>query len=112
MTNSALKVLLRAPYTVFQRAVAAAEAALVPYLALNKPRFDPDAIPARRRYLQRLMKLLSNILRWRKYAGERFGLGMIITTLLMKGILPVAESGWEVGGEEVLRKVGLVLFVH
>lgn len=96
---------MKSPYTVFQRAVAASEATLAPYVALNKPRFDPEAIPARRRYLSRSHKLLSNILRWRKYAGERYGIGALVTTLLTRCMLPVAESGWEVGGEELLRKV-------
>ena len=81
------------------------EETLAPYMSLNKPSFDPEAIPARRRYLWRCYKLLSNMIRWRKYAGERYGLGMLITSLVTKTILPVAESGWEVGGEECLRKV-------
>ncbi|KAJ3556790.1 hypothetical protein NM688_g1824 [Phlebia brevispora] len=102
--NLKFQILLKAPFTVFQRAVAVTETALTPYLALNNPRFDPEAIPARRRYLTRQYKLLSNMLRWRKYAGERFGLGNLITTLLTKCMLPIAESGWDVGGEIIMRK--------
>ena len=105
--NLQFRLLLKAPYIVFQSAVAKLEEATVPHLTLNKPRFDPEAIPARRRYLARARKLLDNMLRWRKYAGGRYDLGAIVTTLLTKCIVPVAESGWEVGGEDVLRKVGI-----
>ena len=104
MPTEIAQILLKAPFVVFQRATTAAEESLAPYLALNKPRFDPEAIPARRRYLWRCYKLLSNMVRWRKYAGERYGLGNVITSLLAKCMLPVAESGWEVGGEECMRK--------
>lgn len=96
-------------YLVFQRTTTSVESTLTPYLALNTPRFNPEAIPARRRYLNRLSKLLTNMVRWRKFSGERFGIGMLITSLSTNCLLPVAESGWEVGGEEVARKVSCVM---
>lgn len=34
---------------------------------------------------------------------------MLITSLSTNCLLPVAESGWEVGGEEVARKVSCVM---
>jgi len=67
--------------------------------------FNPDAIPARRRFLNRRVKLVKSLLRWRKYTGERFGLGMMLAQLMERSIVPIAESGWEVGGEEIVRKV-------
>jgi GC-rich sequence DNA-binding factor len=76
-----------------------------PYLALHNPRFDPEAIPARRRFLARRVKLVKNIVRWRKYTGELFGIGDLITKLVNDCMLPIAESGWDVGGEEVMREV-------
>lgn len=97
---------LKAALAPFHNAVVDLENTLAPYLALNRPRFDPEAIPARRRVLTRQRKLLSCILRWRKYTGELFGVGQLTTRLVERSILPVAESGWEVGGEDSLRKVG------
>lgn len=101
-------MLLKSVFTAFQRAVETTESTLVPYLALNNARFDPEAIPARRRYLARRTKLASNIVRWRKYSGERFGIGMLLTTLSTRCMLPIAESGWEVGGENCMREVCLL----
>jgi GC-rich sequence DNA-binding factor len=98
-------MLLKSVFAVFQRATSAAESTLASYLALNSPRFDPEAIPARRRYLNRCSKLVTNVMRWRKYTGERFGIGMLITRFSTDCMLPVAESGWEVGGEDSIRKV-------
>lgn len=68
-------------------------------------RFDPQSIPARRRFLVRRLKLLTNLIKWRKHTGERFGLGETVTLLILRCLLPVSERGWEVGGEEILRKV-------
>ena len=90
---------------LFQVAVTAAETTLAPFLELNQPRFDPAAIPARRRFLTRQYKLLRNLVQWRKHAGDRFGLGSLVSKLLHEVLLPVAESGWEVGGEDIMRKV-------
>lgn len=98
-------MLLKSVFTVFQAAVDATDSTLTPYLALNRPRFDPEAIPARRRYLTRRYKLLRNMLQWRKYSGERFGLGQLAQNFVSNDMLPVAEGGWEVGGEECMRKV-------
>ena len=98
-------MLLKSVFTVFQAAVDATDSTLAPYLALNRPRFDPEAIPARRRYLTRRYKLLRNMLQWRKYSGERFGLGQLAQNFVSNDMLPVAEGGWEVGGEEYMRKV-------
>lgn len=72
---------------------------------VRPPAFDPQAPPARRRFLARRLKLLRNLVRWRKYSGERFGVGELVTQLLRDCMLPIAESGWEVGGEDIMRKV-------
>ena len=69
------------------------------------PAFNPEAIPGRRRFLSRRVKLLRNVLRWRKYAGELFGLGLLIRRLVEGCILGVAEGGWDVGGQEILQIV-------
>ncbi|TDL23255.1 hypothetical protein BD410DRAFT_787584 [Rickenella mellea] len=89
----------------FREAVNATAATVHTYTQLNQTHFDPQAIPARRRFLVRRVKLVSNIMRWRKYTGERFGIGELVTKVVAQCMSPVAESGWEVGGEEVMRKV-------
>ena len=83
---------------------------LRPYLDLpasNAP-FDPEAISARRRYLSRRRKLVSNLLRWRRCTGEKFGIGQLITRVITESMRPVAESGWDVGGSEIWQKVCFV----
>jgi GC-rich sequence DNA-binding factor len=98
-------MLLKSFQLSFQEAVTETEALVSQYRALSKPSFDPDAIPARRRFLARRIKLLQNIVGWRQYTGEKFGVGELITRLVDHSIMPLAESGWEVGGEESIQKV-------
>ncbi|THH09290.1 hypothetical protein EW146_g8722 [Bondarzewia mesenterica] len=99
------QILLKAVYHCFQEAVTETDSLEKKHRALNNPRFDPEAIPSRRRFLSRQRKLLSNLLRWKKYAGELFGLGELSARLVQECMLPAAESGWEVGGEAIMRKV-------
>ncbi|KAF7980000.1 hypothetical protein HWV62_40096 [Athelia sp. TMB] len=99
------QALLGAVYKVFAEEVEATHALLLPYLSLNRPPFNPEAIPARQRFLHRRIKLAQNIVRWRKYTQERFGIGGLVSRLLMQDFMPVAESGWEVGGEACARKM-------
>ncbi|CEL62527.1 GC-rich sequence DNA-binding factor 2 OS=Homo sapiens GN=GCFC2 PE=1 SV=2 [Rhizoctonia solani AG-1 IB] len=66
--------------------------------------FDPEGVPARTRYLAKVSKLVANLVAWRKYTGEKFGVGELIERVLSKVMLPIAEGGWEVGGEGILRK--------
>lgn len=92
---------------VFREAVISTQTLLAPSLGPSNrgAPFDPQSIPARRRFLVRRLKLLTNLLKWRKYTGERFGLGEVATLLVLRCLLPVAERGWEVGGKDILRKV-------
>ncbi|KAG8754904.1 hypothetical protein FRC14_004538 [Serendipita sp. 396] len=69
----------------------------------TKPTFDPEAISARRRYMKRVIKLTENIMLWRKYSKERFGVGRLVTTLL-EILFFVSQGGWDIGGEEFIRK--------
>ncbi|KAI0822058.1 nineteen complex-related protein 2-domain-containing protein [Trametes gibbosa] len=104
------EMLLKSAHAAFAAAITTSETTLAPFLALAQPpRFDPAAIPARRRILARAHKLLRTLLAWRRYAGDRYGLGALATRLVARSMLPLAETGWEVGGEEVMRKVALAL---
>lgn len=55
------------------------------------------------------MKLLENMLRWRKYAGDNYAVGDLCVRLINSYILPIAESGWEDGGEPKIRQVTIFL---
>ena len=48
---------------------------------------------------------MNNIIRWRKYTKSLFGIDEVAKGLLINCILPVAKSGWEVGGELCIRRV-------
>ena len=48
---------------------------------------------------------MMNLVRWRKCTGELFGVGQLITRLVDGCMVDVADGGWDVGGEELLRKV-------
>ncbi|KIJ54945.1 hypothetical protein M422DRAFT_24809 [Sphaerobolus stellatus SS14] len=101
------QALLKSVSTVFRTAVTSTHELLIPSLGPGNPGtpFDPEGLRARRRFLARRIKLLTNLLKWRKYTGERFGLGEIATSLIRECILPVAERGWDIGGEEIVRKI-------
>lgn len=67
--------------------------------------FDPASIPARQRYMNRIRRLVENVIKWRRYAKERDGLGLMVSELVEVVLLGVAEGGWDVGGREVLERV-------
>jgi len=103
-------MLLRSVAGCFQAAISSTEESVVKYTQTHGQQsrvagFNPDAIPSRRRFLNRRLKLVKNLLRWRKYTGERFGLAGMLARLIERSVLPIAEGGWEVGGEEIVRKV-------
>lgn len=98
--------------TSFQSAVSDTEALLTKFRTAARhgaPAFNPAAIPARSRFFARQVKLLRNLLRWRKHTGERYGVGELATRLVEKCVLEVAESGWDIGGESMARTVCRIL---
>lgn len=111
INKAIFQTLLRAVYKVFADEVDATHALLLPYMSVNQPPFNPNAIPARRRFLNRRAKLIQNIVRWRKYTKEHFGIGGLVSRLLVQDFMPVAESGWAVGGEECARKVSRLFYL-
>jgi GC-rich sequence DNA-binding factor len=98
-------MVLKSVYSVFERSVSASESLMAPFVALNRPVFDPDAIAARQRLLRHAAKFLDTLIRWRKYTGEKLGIGDLCIRHMNNIVLPIAESGWEVGGEEIARQV-------
>ncbi|KAF5360932.1 hypothetical protein D9756_004921 [Leucocoprinus leucothites] len=105
--NAKLQNLRKSTMEVFQKAVADTEELLQKHdsTAKGPSPFDPEAIPARRRFLARRSKLLRNLLRWRKFITNHHGVELLTTRLIDNCILGVAESGWEVGGEETAKSV-------
>ncbi|KAH6912669.1 nineteen complex-related protein 2-domain-containing protein [Coprinopsis sp. MPI-PUGE-AT-0042] len=105
------QTLLGSVVSLFQAAIADTESLIAKFHSLrdSTQAFDPDAIPSRRRFLLRRVKLLKNLLRWRKFTGERFGLDRLIGRLIDNCFMTVAEGGWDVGGEEVARTVLSIL---
>jgi len=90
---------------LFQDAISDTEASLAKCKSTHQtPDFNPDSIPARRRFLARRVKLLKNLINWIKYTKEYFG-SNLVGRLVDVCIMEVARSGWEVGGEEIARKV-------
>ncbi|KAF9013201.1 nineteen complex-related protein 2-domain-containing protein [Cyathus striatus] len=96
---------------IFTAAVSESEQQLAKHRDARKGplSFNPEAIPARRRFLVRRVKLLKNLLRWRKYTGEKFGIGLLVGRLVEDLVLRAAQDGWDVGGEEIARKVADML---
>ncbi|KAH0832088.1 GCFC-domain-containing protein [Lanmaoa asiatica] len=109
MDSNKFQMILKSVHTVFDRATSNAEDLLTPFVKLNLSPFDPEAVPARQRLLSRAIKLLESMLRWRKYAGDKHAIGKVCARLVNDCILPIAESGWEVGGERKVRQVIAIL---
>lgn len=98
-------MLLKSVSLAFQAAVDMEYELIGPYLQANQPRFDPEAIPARRRYLNRRVKLVQTLIRWRKHFGKGSVIEGLVNRVVDVVIVPVADGGWELGGKECLRKV-------
>lgn len=98
-------MILKTVLSIFQNAANEFMSLQDPFLAQSNPPFHPEAIPARKRVLARQEKLMNNIIRWRKYTKSLFGIDEVAKSLLINCILPVARSGWEVGGELCIRRV-------
>ena len=89
----------------FREAVESSEKTLIPFLERNQSLFEPESFSARRRFLMRRYKLVSNMVKWRKHTGERFGIGELVRKVIIDAMTPTARTGWDVGGQEIMRKV-------
>ena len=74
--------------------------------------FDPQSISARRRFMVRQLKLLINLIAWRRLASDvpELEVDDIVKRLINEIMTPVANTGWEVGGEELLQKVNIIRY--
>jgi len=103
--NNKFQMLVNSVHSVFNGTTSDLETLLAPFIGFNRPLFDPEAIAARQRLLSRASKLLEIMARWWKYTGEKSPVGQLCTRLVGKYVLPIAESGWEVGGELKVRQM-------
>ncbi|KAJ7451559.1 nineteen complex-related protein 2-domain-containing protein [Mycena latifolia] len=104
--NAKLLVLLKSVLSIFRTAMTENEKLVEKYKltsAGTPAAFDPASIPARTRFVNRRMKLLRNLVKWRKYTGERFGIGESISRLV-DAISDVARGGWD-GGQMFVDQV-------
>ncbi|KAF8645232.1 hypothetical protein AX16_008059 [Volvariella volvacea WC 439] len=100
--------LLKAVITTFQNAVVLTEEMVGTFqMGQAVLSFDPEAIPARQRFIARRVKLIHNLYRWRKYTGERYGIGALIVRILTaeSSLLRIMRDGWDVGGREVSHRL-------
>ncbi|THV03055.1 hypothetical protein K435DRAFT_716253 [Dendrothele bispora CBS 962.96] len=113
--NVKLHILLKSITSCFQKAITESSSPVQTLLQLSQsgslppPPFNPESVPARQRFLLRQAKLLTNLLRWRKSIGEKFGVGELVTRIVEGCVLPVAEGGWEVGGRDVVEMISGML---
>lgn len=97
---------MKSVLTVFQGAITETEKLVEKYKlasSAGSTTFDPASIPARTRFLNRRTKLLQNIIKWRKFTGERFGIGESISRLV-ETISDIARGGWD-GGQMFIDQV-------
>jgi len=104
-SNHKFQMFLKSVSGIFQDAVNDSISSQAPFLALDNPPFHPEGIAARRRLLSRQGKLMINIIRWRGQTDALFDIDEVVKNLLLNCILPVAKSGWEVGGEQCVRRI-------
>ncbi|KAF8327394.1 nineteen complex-related protein 2-domain-containing protein [Cantharellus anzutake] len=112
-TDKKFLALLKSINNPFREAIDVTSKLLSPALqgSNTKAGFDPQSIPARRRFIIRRIKLLTNLLAWRKLVPDvpELGVDDAIRRLINDLIVPVANTGWEVGGEELLQKAKSML---
>ncbi|KAJ7643933.1 nineteen complex-related protein 2-domain-containing protein [Roridomyces roridus] len=100
-------MLLKAILVVFRAEISECERIVQKVKGVSDPgsarAFDPAAIPARSRFLNRRIKLLRNLLRWKKYTGGRLGIDETISRLAAS-ITDLARGGWD-GGQSYLDQV-------
>ena len=94
----------------FREAIEATRSLILPSLDAHNPppAFDPASVKSRRRFLIRRTKLLVNLITWHKAVGEVPEIDELVRKLLVDVMLPIAQTGWDVGGQEIMSKVNVL----
>ncbi|WWD20108.1 hypothetical protein CI109_104583 [Kwoniella shandongensis] len=71
--------------------------------SLPPPGFNPESRPAMERYVRRRIKLLKNILLWRREAPQE--VRELVIRLVGEVLRPVLSRCWDGGGQEMAAKV-------
>ena len=75
--------------------------------ATPPPAFDPAARTATLRFIRRRIKLLRNILLWRRQAPNEAR--ALIERILGEVLVPVMAKAWDGGAKEMAGQVSLIL---
>ena len=73
------------------------------------PAFDPASRPAMERYVRRRVKLLQNMLLWKREAPQE--IDKLVMRLVGEVLKPVLGRCWGGGGQEMAAKVSCGLIV-
>jgi GC-rich sequence DNA-binding factor len=100
------QVILRAVFAVYHNTLLSLSASIIACTiptSLPPPAFDPASRPAMERYLSKRMKLLRNILLWRREAPQE--VRELVTRLVAEVFRPILSRTWGGGGREMGAKV-------
>lgn len=75
--------------------------------AVAPPAFDPASRTSMERFVRRRLKLVKNILLWRRYSMHEAR--ELITRIVNDVLRPVMERAWDGGGRDMALKVRVIL---
>lgn len=78
--------------------------------AIPPPAFDPASRSSMERFVRRRLKLVKNILLWRRHSMNEAR--ELITRIVNDVLRPVMERAWDGGGREMSLKVCFMLQTH
>ena len=102
--------LLRAIMAVFGEEIARQTEQVASCLhaeAIPPPGFEPTTRTALGRYVRRRLKLVRNLLMWKREAGRE--VGEMVSRIVGEVLRPVLQRHWEGGGKELAQTVSRVL---
>ena len=71
--------------------------------ATQPPAFDPSSRTSMERFVRRRLKLIKNILLWRRHSPNE--VRELVTRIINDIVRPVVEKAWDGGGQDMVPKV-------
>lgn len=71
--------------------------------AIPPPAFDPASRTSMERFVRRRLKLIKNILLWRRQSPNE--VRELVNRLVTEVLRPVLERAWDGGGQDMVQKV-------